>query len=246
MKHLSRSNAFTLVELLVVISIIVVLIALLLPSLNSAKFEARRIICLNNLKQQGLAFATYSDIYREVVPIGFLVSNQASYWLYFPSGANNRPTPLGLLTHAGIIRSHKPYYCPTYEASAWHGFNGAQNTAPIWPVPTTGGYLRSSYSTRPALDSASPNSWSWTFGTNAWVPARWPKRQQLTQRAIVSDLNHIPREASHPAGMNALYEDGSAHMVRLEYLVAAGLNSLPTSGAGSPLVHAVWAATDRN
>src|SRR5215469_16006254 len=76
-------GAFTLIELLVVIAIIAILAAILLPVLQAAQERARRITCLNNLKQLGLAWVTYANDYNEKI-----MSNPAASGLGYGAGAN--------------------------------------------------------------------------------------------------------------------------------------------------------------
>jgi prepilin-type processing-associated H-X9-DG protein/prepilin-type N-terminal cleavage/methylation domain-containing protein len=61
---MTRARAFTLVELLVVLAIIILLTGLLLPGLNQARQRARAASCAGNLRQLGLAIQLYWDDYN--------------------------------------------------------------------------------------------------------------------------------------------------------------------------------------
>jgi prepilin-type N-terminal cleavage/methylation domain-containing protein len=63
-----RRRAFTLIELLVVIAIIAILIALVLPSLASARENARAVVCLSNLRNIAIVCRSYADDFKGLSP----------------------------------------------------------------------------------------------------------------------------------------------------------------------------------
>lgn len=75
-------DGFTLIELMVAIGIVGILIAIVLPSVQSAREAARRMNCRTNLRQQGLGLHLYHD-YHECLPIGLLHDSveDTYYWM---------------------------------------------------------------------------------------------------------------------------------------------------------------------
>lgn len=80
-----HQEAFTLIELLVVISIIAVLMAILMPTLNRAREQGRRAVCLNHLKSLTLCWIMYADGNDD------RIMNGEAYW--DPTGAPTAPVP---------------------------------------------------------------------------------------------------------------------------------------------------------
>jgi prepilin-type N-terminal cleavage/methylation domain-containing protein/prepilin-type processing-associated H-X9-DG protein len=95
-----RRGAFTLIELLVVIAIIAILAALLLPALSKAKERTRRINCVSNVRQIGLACMIYASENQDFLPQGAMTGD----WPQDMSKTN-----VDLMINAGATR--KILYC---------------------------------------------------------------------------------------------------------------------------------------
>ena len=102
-----KRNAFTLLELLVVIAVIAVLIGILMPSLRAAKHQAWSVICGKNMSQLALGFTIYNDE-NGTLPHGF---DDLSITDHIPTG--------GFVGDA------------MYDKIGWWWFNYVMETAPV-------------------------------------------------------------------------------------------------------------------
>lgn len=117
LRTFKRRDGFTIVELLVVISIIAILIALLLPAVQQAREAARRSSCKNNLKQLALALHNYESSFRTLPP-GYL----------HKFGSSGSPTFAA--NHAGLAWG--AMLLPQLEQTAL--YNQFDSKIPIWNV----------------------------------------------------------------------------------------------------------------
>jgi prepilin-type N-terminal cleavage/methylation domain-containing protein/prepilin-type processing-associated H-X9-DG protein len=119
-----RKKAFTLVELLVVISIIAILVAILAPAIVGARRQAKRIFCLNNLRQLAMAannYAQNNDDYYPIAQYTWQESASTSYvycWDFTLVTENGKSkTVPGLLWEGQTIE--KIQQCPSFKGDSW-------------------------------------------------------------------------------------------------------------------------------
>ena len=121
------ARGFTLIELLVVVGIIAILVALLVPAVFSARSTSRKVMCLNNLHQIGLAISAYAERSNGTIPFGPVAPPMMTAADFYPStGAptslvslmGGSPVGLGLMLDSELRLTPQILFCPDSDQPA--------------------------------------------------------------------------------------------------------------------------------
>jgi len=152
-----KRQAFTLIELLVVIAVIAILMAILMPALNLARDQGRKMKCAGNVRSLALANSVYAANNDDwAVPCQFIVKGQSTLWTsnpQFRKYIGYDETQPGLST----VQTPTKYKCPSDRQKAWaHAYNVETGT-------TTGTLVSYAYNIEDWFPSVGTPSWTATM-----------------------------------------------------------------------------------
>ena len=190
-----RRRGFTLVELLVVIGIIALLVSILLPALNKAREDAKRVRCLSNERQLVMAWQMYASENK-----GKLVSSNtpqypANPWWYWAAAGNS----LACLYDGKLwpyIKNYDVYKCPNDRIMYTHtysinGYLAGENGDRVF----TTGAIKKAHATFVFIEELDPRG----YEINSFMPTHYPS----------DNWNDIPGNMHGNAGIIS-FADGHA------------------------------------
>lgn len=155
--HKRNASGFTLVELLVVISIIALLVSLMLPALGKAREQGRKTLCMNNERQMGVALINYAGQYKEYLPYASNTAGMHASPVTLVAGlvVQNQFLPHTRQSNYGWTES---MYCPSdpnldayiasnsYPLSYRYRQTHNGSAGPTYSTPATGQQMRLGFS----------------------------------------------------------------------------------------------------
>ena len=222
-KTRSRNGGFTLVELLVVISIIALLISMLVPSLRGSRRLAKKTQCLARLKAIGVANMMYVGDSNRFPDMNNMPGDgtwQYNYLIYDGMDFDNNFGPL--VREGGEIKSIEQLYCPV-QKDPFYMLGTNMNPWPHRPLLDT----RSGYGRRYHLSGKTLSQVPNTIG-------------------LASDVMHLPEVvlSAHKTGVNAVYTDGHAQWVRDPDIFTDNNLISPFDTMDNPIIEDLWDAID--
>ncbi len=155
-----KRDAFTLIELLVVIAVIAILVAILLPALNLAKDQGRKMKCAGNLRSLAIANGVYAANNDDwAVPCRFITASGTTLWTSsaeFRKYIGYDTTQPGLST----VQTPEKFRCPSDRQKAWlHSYDVESGS-------TTGTLVSYGYNIEDFYPSVGSPSWTATMEMN--------------------------------------------------------------------------------
>ncbi|MCM8767313.1 MAG: prepilin-type N-terminal cleavage/methylation domain-containing protein [Candidatus Omnitrophica bacterium] len=198
--NFKKQNGFTLIELLVVIAIIAILATMLLPTLRKARSKAIQAVCMNNLKNVGLACHIYANDYNGYLPY----SEITTIWPKLYKEYNYNDYYYATMLYPQYIKAKDTFYCPAYvppdtrkNSQGWY-IDAYNNILPLGCGWHYSGTIYNPYHGNGKLDKIKyPSERILLFDANS-----------SNKAGVGHDFNNRPFNARHLGVGNILFVDG--------------------------------------
>jgi prepilin-type N-terminal cleavage/methylation domain-containing protein len=218
----AKESGFTLVELLVVISIIALLAGLALPALNRARMEGYKVQDVNNLKQIGLSISLYSNDYSGQFPVKWDAAKSQGDIDPKTDAPNNSNEAFRALFGTGILKDERVFF-----TQGWTRVKKGDND------------LGSSPEYSKALERRE-NAYSYIVGFSQGSNPIYP----LAANPWVGGLQHNENDGfSVPGTVKQLFNGTGINVLRVDgsvtWVPAAANQPLKLGGAGEQLTETI-------
>jgi len=229
-------RAFTVLELVVVISVVAILTSILMPALSKVREAGERVQCASNLRQVGCALIDYGDDHRERIPhLAYTAENsfspQFSEAMALTNWNGREPDGLGRLLigiGGGYLSDPRVLYCPCHRGD--HTFKRYENQLMVRTPSGFGEKVFGNYHYRGNLDPVTGQLFLHT---------------RRSDTVLVVDGLRTRQDFSHVRGTNRLKVDCSVDW-QSDYsgTIYRSLPVLPNPTADASIFQTVWKLID--